>query len=98
MSIEEFEMMEIGAFFLKLFYANQKEREERQFYGNIMRLQTMLLMNVQIDQKSRIRHPEQLWKYECDEDNEKDGESLTDQEKLERFELLRKVAKKHLNG
>lgn len=98
MSIEEFERMEVGVFFLKLFYYNQKEKEDRQFYGNIMRLQTMLLMNMQIEVKNRIKHPEQLWKFEWDEDNEGELENLTDQEKQERFELLREVAKKHLNG
>lgn len=98
MSIEELEMMEIGALFLKLFYHNQKEREDRQFYGNIMRLQTMLLMNMQIESKSRIKHPEQLWTFEWDEESMGEIEELTDQEKKERFELLREVAKKHLNG
>jgi hypothetical protein len=98
MSIEELEMMEIGALFLKLFYHNQKEREDRQFYGNIMRLQTMLLMNMQLESKSRIKHPEQLWKFDWDEESMGEVEELTDQEKQERFELLREVAKKHLNG
>lgn len=98
MSVEEFEMMEVGTFFLKLFYANMKEREERQFYGNVLRMQTMLLMNMQIEAKSQIKKPELLWRYEWDEESEGELQNLTDQEKEERFELLRDVAKKYLNG
>ena len=98
MSVEEFEMMEIGTFFLKLFYANIKEREDRQFYGNVLRMQTMMLMNMQIESKSQIKKPELLWRYEWDEESEGELQNLTDQEKEERFELLRDVAKKYLNG
>ena len=98
MSVKEFEMMEIGTFFLKLFYANMKEREDRQFYGNVLRMQTMMLINIQIEAKSQIKKPELLWRYEWDEVPEGELQNLTDQEKEERFEQLREVAKKYLNG
>lgn len=98
MKVEEFEMMEVGTFFLKLFYANIKEREDRQFYGGVLRLQTMMLMNMQIEAKNQIKNPELLWKYEWDESCEGELQNLTDQEKQERFDLLRNVAKKYLNG
>lgn len=98
MSVEEFEKMEVGAFFLKLFFANQKEREDRQFYGNIMRLQTMLLLNMQIEAKNQIKDPALLWKFEWDEAAAGEAENLTDKQKEERFQLLQAVAKKHLNG
>ena len=98
MKVEEFEKIEEGNFFLKLFYANQKEREDRQFYGGVLRMQTMLLMNMQIEAKNQIKSPELLWKYEWEETCDGELQNLTDQEKQERFDLLRDVAKKHLNG
>lgn len=96
MSIEEFEMMDIGVFFLKLFYANKKIQEDRQFFGNIMRLQTMVLTNIQLDAKSKLKDPGQLWKYDWDEDSEKDA--LTDEQKKERYKLLCSFANEDVNG
>lgn len=95
MTEKELEEMEIGTFFLKLFYSNKKEEEKRRFHGELVRLQTMQLMNLQIDRAHRLTRPQDLWVFPWEE---RQTEILTEEEKKERVRYLCSLANKVFNG
>ena len=62
MSETEFEFISPRAFYNKVHgynYARQSEYE-------LVRLQTVELLNIQIDKKGKIKRPESLWKFPWD--------------------------------
>ena len=63
MKVVEFEEMRLGDFFLKLHYFMKAKEERMIFTSNLARLQTMELLNVQIEPKYRIKTPLDLWRF-----------------------------------
>lgn len=61
MTVVEFWEMRLKDFFLKLHYYNGKKQRDFEAYANLIRLQTVTLVNVQMEKKNRIRDPKKLW-------------------------------------
>lgn len=95
MTEKELEEMEMSAFFLKLFYKNQYDENSRRYYGELLRIQTMQLLNIQLDTKHKIHRAEDVWSFPWDNDKEVE---LTDEQKKERVRYLCKLARRVLNG
>lgn len=91
----EFERMEIGSLFLKLYYHNKGEDDNRRFYGEVIRLSTMQMMNLQISKGHKLQRPEELWRFPW-EMEEGQGVELSPQEREERMKYLCEVARRHL--
>ena len=94
MTEKELEEMEMGLFFLKLFYKNKADEENRKFYGELLRLQTMQLLNIQLDVQHKIKRVEDVWRMPWD--NMGSVEELTEQERKERIRYLCELANKWL--
>lgn len=67
MSESEFWEMRISSYFLKLHYYKIKEREEIERAHNLCRLQTVALINIQLNKQHRITDPAKLWRFPWDE-------------------------------
>ena len=83
--------MEMSTYFLKLFYHNKEKEQERRFYGELIRLQTLQLLNIQIDAAHKIRKAEDLWQFPWEE-KEIEGEQLTEEQKRKRVKYLCELA------
>lgn len=95
MTVEEFEEMLVGDFFLKLFYFNEAREESNRYIGELLRVQTMHLLNVQIESKHRFKKPQELWKFGW-EDEEHVSEELTDEQIEDKIKNLQDVAERYL--
>ena len=85
--------MEMSVYFLKLFYHNQQEENRRKFYGELMRMQTMQLLNIQMDSVHKIKRAEDLWKFPWEE---VEGEQLSEEDMRKRVRHLCALARKEL--
>ena len=63
MKVVEFEEMRLGDFFLKLHYFTKQREDEIFFTSNLVRMQTIELLNIQIDPKHRIKDVQELWRF-----------------------------------
>lgn len=87
--------MEMSTYFLKLFYHNKEKEQERRFYGELIRLQTLQLLNIQIDRAHKIKKAEDLWRFPWEE--EQIGvENLTEEQQKKRVRYLCELARKQL--
>ena len=98
MSEEEFETMEVGTFMLKLFFANKQREDDKKFLGDVIRRQTLWLVNVQLSEQSQLKKPEQLWQYAWEVHEGKPAKEITLQDQQQMIKELRETAMKHLNG
>lgn len=55
MQVMEFWEMRLKDFFLKLHYYNEKKQRELEVYANLLRMQTVSLINVQLDKNQGLR-------------------------------------------
>lgn len=86
--MEEFWEMRLKDFFLKLHFYNEKKQEEIETYSNLIRMQTVSLINIQLEKKSRITDPKKLWLFpwEVEENNEpEDGPGIGNVLKLSKL-------------
>ena len=95
MTVEEFEDMLVGDFFLKLFYFNEAREESNRYIGELLRVQTMHLLNVQIESEHRFKKPQELWKFGWEEDDY-GSEELTNEQKENRIKNLQGIAERYL--
>lgn len=93
MTEKELEEMEMSVYFLKLFYHNKEEEDKRRFYGELLRMQTMQLLNIQIDRAHKIRKAEDLWKFPWEE---LEVVELTEEQARKRVKYLCELARKVL--
>lgn len=98
MSEEEFEWMEVGTFMLKLFFYNKKKDKERRYLGEVIRLQTLCLVNIQLSEGSQLKKPEQLWQFPWEREEGASAKRVTPQQQKAMIRGLRETAKKNLNG
>lgn len=61
MQTGEFWEMRLKDFFLKLYYYNNKKQRELESYSSLVRMQTIALINMQLEKKHRIRDPKKFW-------------------------------------
>lgn len=61
MQVKEFWEMRLKDFFLKLHYYTNERQQKIEMYSNLVRLQTLTLVNLQLDTKHRISDPRKLW-------------------------------------
>lgn len=71
MKVVEFEEMRLGDFFLKLRYFLKKREDEMLFIANLIRMQTLELLNVQIEPKHRIQSVQDLWCFPWENEDKK---------------------------
>lgn len=69
MTVAEFEETRLGDFFLKLRYFMQAKEETIILTSNLVRMQTIELLNVQVESKYRIKDPLDLWRFPWEEEN-----------------------------
>lgn len=68
MTEKEFGEMGVQTFFLKLFYFNKAKEANQKFIAEVERLQTVQLINIQLDPKNRFKTPQELFKYAWEEE------------------------------
>jgi|GEM_PF-5726314 hypothetical protein len=73
MTVAEFEEMRVGDFFLKLRYFMAAKEEKIILDSNLIRLQTVELLNIQVDSRSRIKDPRDLWRFPWEDEDENEG-------------------------
>ena len=61
MGVMEFGEMLLHDFFLKLHYYNTREEQIYRANAELVRLQTLTLVNIQLQKKDKIKDPKQLW-------------------------------------
>ncbi|OKZ44279.1 MAG: hypothetical protein BHV68_02570 [Bacteroidales bacterium 43_8] len=59
----EFWEMTLRDFFLKLHYFNSRKQQKYQATAELIRLQTLTLVNIQLAGKDKIKSPENLWRF-----------------------------------
>ncbi len=92
LSPEQFGRMRIADFFLKLFgYREEEEIKQRQL-AELVRLQTVELINIQLEKKNRIKKPSELWQFPWEKVEIKQ-EQITEKEQVQRFTRLLKTLK-----
>lgn len=70
MKVEEFWEMRLKDFFLKLHYYYNKKQREIECYSNLFRMQTVALVNIQLEKKHRITDPRKFWVFPWEADEE----------------------------
>lgn len=87
--------MRLADFFLKLVgYRQEKEMEQRQL-AELIRLQTVEILNIQIKKSDRIKKPSDLWQFPWETKTvEVKKELVTEQEQIQRINRLLKSLKK----
>lgn len=92
MTADAFWEMRLHDFFLKLRYhynARQAERVER---AELVRMQTVALVNIQLAKKDRIKDPRQFWCFPWEEEQGKtEPEEVSEEEQQERIKNLIKA-------
>ena len=68
MTVMEFEEMLLHDFFLKLYYYNLKEEHSYRTTAELVRLQTLTLVNIQLLKKDKIKDPRLLWVFPWERD------------------------------
>ena len=61
MGVMEFGEMLLHDFFLKLHCYNTREEQIYRANAELVRLQTLTLVNIQLQKKDKIKDPKQLW-------------------------------------
>lgn len=90
----EFGEMRIGTFFLKLrFFSKQREEELRERV-EIARLQTFHLVNIQLQEKDRLKHPGDFWPLPWDSRPAGGIKVTSDEEAAAQLERLLKAHEK----
>lgn len=95
MSLKEFEEMEVGVFFLKLFYFNQLQAQKDRFQAELARMQTVQLINIQLSREDRITDPREFWPFPWEAPV---LEEVSEEEAQKRLENLRELANRELHG
>lgn len=88
MGVEEFWEMRLKDFFLKLHFFNIRKRQKIETYSDLVRMQTVALINIQLEKKSRITDPKKFWLFPWEvEENDKpdDGPDIGNVLKLSRL-------------
>lgn len=93
MTEKELEEMEMSVYFLKLYYHRKEEEEKWRFYGGVIRMQTMQLLNIQMAASHKIKKAEDLWKFPWEEI---EGLQLSEEDKKKKVKYLCKLARKLL--
>lgn len=75
MTVMEFWEMRLKYFFLKLHYHDRRKREDMIATANLVRMQTMSLVNIQLAVKDRFREPKKFWLFPWEEGEEKPEET-----------------------
>ena len=73
MTVAEFEEVRVGDFFLKLRYFMVAKEEKLILDSNLIRLQTVELLNIQMDSISRIKDQRDLWSFHWEDEVENEG-------------------------
>lgn len=93
MGEDEFGEMHIGTFFLKMHYFFKAIEINRKETAELVRLQTLHLINIQLSPKDRIKDPGALWPLPWDENDNKDLPVVNSPE--EQAERIQKLLKLH---
>jgi hypothetical protein len=89
---DEWGEMRLGTFFLKVYYFFEKRKEDRKFYGEILRLSTLHFLNTQLSESTRINDPKKIYKFSWEEDIKVEISEETAKENIGRMiETLNKV-------
>ena len=73
MAVIEFEEMLLHDFFLKLHYHHLKEEQAYRAKAELVRLQTLTLVNIQLLKKDKIKDPRRLWVFPWERDRLEDN-------------------------
>lgn len=95
MNETEFGEMHIGTFFLKLRFFNKKIDEGIKERAELVRLQTLHLLNIQIEPSKRITKLTDFWSFPWDEKEDTGLSVKTEEEAQAQLERLINAHKKH---
>lgn len=74
---EEFGVMRLGTYSLQLLFWLRAREEQFKLTANLVRMQTTILFNVQVQQGDRINDPVRLWSFPWEEnDIVKEGDEV----------------------
>ncbi len=83
--------MRLKEFFLKLqAFSNVKEADKKR-EAELVRMQTIELVNVQLAKKDKIKDPKELWVFSWEEKEEKEGEVVDEEKAVQGAKALSKL-------
>lgn len=91
MTAGEFWEMRLHDFFLKLRYHYNVRQTERVERAELVRMQTVALVNIQLARKDRIKDPRQFWRFPWEAEQGKEPEGVSEEEQQERIKNLIKA-------
>jgi len=99
MSPDEFYEMRLRDFFLKLFAFRKEQEIDRRENAELIRLQTVELLNINLKDDDKIKKTSDLWKFPWDNESEpvadKPKEVVDEQQQSARLQNLLKSFKNH---
>lgn len=91
MGVDEFYKMRLSHFFIKLHgWTNNQQRLFRE-RAELVRLQTVELINIQLKSANKIKSPEKLWQFPWDSDDKKPLPLIDETEAKEKLERVLKL-------
>lgn len=78
MSVAEFSEMRLSHFFLKLRYYFKAKQVNIEQVANLVRMQTVALINIHLVKKDRIRDAKKIWAFPWEEQEQKEIKSETE--------------------
>lgn len=70
MQPQQFYKMRLKDFFLKVHFYNKKEERQSREKAELIRMQTFILVNIQLESKNKLKVPADLWRFPWDTERE----------------------------
>lgn len=88
MGSRDFWEMRLKDFFLKWRHAREAEQRGRVFEAELVRMQTVALVNVQLERRHRIKDARKLWRFPWEEEAPKGRKPDVDMERIKEMRKL----------
>lgn len=90
----EFGLMRPPVFFLKLHFYYKAQLEKQKFVADLVRLQTLQLVNLQLPKSDQFKCSTDLWKFPWDEKTE--NVIIPEEQKVEQLNRMHNLIAQHL--
>lgn len=95
MTIAEWEAMNLGNLCLKLRYYSIREENRAKIISELVRLQTLELININLAKNQKIKSPRDLWQFAWDNEEQK-GKEIGEKEFKERIKKINTIWQKEI--
>lgn len=95
MTMAEWEVMNLGNLCLKLRYYNMREENRLRAISELVRLQTLELININLAKNQKIKKASDLWQFAWDNEEQK-GKEIGEEELKERIKKINTIWQKEI--